>query len=69
MADLYSCKRCGTAGIRKLIPYKIIRDDNGESIKFMGQLCENCFEEIFDGAPTTEKQEDNDDTGTSGESI
>ena len=62
MADLYSCKRCGTAGIRKLIPYKIIRDDNGESVKFMGQLCENCFKEIFDSAPTTKdenKQEEN----------
>lgn len=72
MADLYSCKRCGTAGIRKLIPYKIIRDDNGESIKFMGQLCENCFEEIFDGAPTTKdtkEQEDTDDTGESDKGI
>ena len=62
MADLYSCKRCGTAGIRKLIPYKIIRDDNGESVKFMGQLCENCFKEIFDRAQTTEntnEQEEN----------
>ena len=69
MADLYCCKRCNLTDIRKAIPYKIIRDDNGESIKFMGQLCENCFKEIFDGAPTMEKQEDNDDTRTSGESI
>lgn len=62
MADLYSCKRCGMAGIRKLIPYKIIRDEDGESVKFMGQLCENCFKEIFDRAPTTEnvnEQEEN----------
>lgn len=62
MADLYSCKRCGMAGTRKFIPYKIIRDEDGESVKFMGQLCENCFKEIFDRAPTTEntnEQEEN----------
>ena len=56
MKELYTCKRCGMAGARKFIPYKIIRDDNGESIKFMGQICERCFDEFFGRAPTTENE-------------
>ena len=60
MADKYACKRCKCAGAKSLIPYKIIRDDNGESVKFVGQLCERCYKELFETntapAPSTEEK-------------
>ena len=40
MEDKYACMRCKCSGAKSLVPYKIIRDDNGESVKFVGQLCE-----------------------------
>lgn len=48
MADKYVCSKCKMSGAKKFVPYKVIYDDNGESVKFMAQLCERCFKEIFD---------------------
>lgn len=59
MAEKTVCKKCGAAGARSLIPYKIIEDKDGESIRFVGQLCERCFKEIFDPPPTTDDSEEN----------
>ena len=62
MADKYACMRCKCSGAKSLVPYKIIRDDNGESVKFVGQLCERCYKELFETneapAPTTEGKND-----------
>lgn len=59
MEDKYACMRCKCSGAKSLVPYKIIRDDNGESVKFVGQLCEKCFKELFETneapAPSTEE--------------
>ena len=55
MGDKYICKRCKAAGAKSLIPYKIVCDD-GNTTKFMGQLCERCFKEIFDSPPKTEEK-------------
>ena len=56
MADKYICMRCKSAGAKSLIPYKIIEDKNGESIKFCGQLCERCFKELFNSLQNNEEQ-------------
>lgn len=65
MADKYACMRCKCAGAKSLIPYKIIRDNNGESVKFIGQLCERCYKELFETntapAPSTDKKEVKDE--------
>ena len=53
--DKMMCMRCKCAGAKSLVPYKIIMDKDGNSVKFIGQLCERCFKEIFDRAPTTEE--------------
>lgn len=62
MADNYVCMRCKCSGVKSLVPYKIIRDDNGESVRFIGQLCERCFKELFETndapAPSTEGVDD-----------
>lgn len=62
MEDKYACMRCKCSGVKSLVPYKIIRDDNGESVKFVGQLCERCFKELFETntapAPSTEGTDD-----------
>lgn len=47
--------RCKCAGAKTLVPYKIIEDKNGESVKFMGQLCERCFKELFDSEENSKK--------------
>jgi len=57
MTEKTVCKKCGTAGVRSLIPYKIIEDKDGESVRFVGQICERCFEEMF-GRPQTTKDFD-----------
>lgn len=57
MTEKTVCKKCGAAGARSLIPYKIIEDKDGESIRFVGQLCDRCFKEIF-GPPQNTKGED-----------
>lgn len=62
MADNYACMRCKCSGAKAFVPYKIIRDDNGESVKFVGQLCEQCYKELFETnkapAPSTEEKDD-----------
>lgn len=47
MSDKYVCLRCKSAGAKSLVPYKIIEDRDGSSVKFKGQLCEKCFNELF----------------------
>jgi len=62
MADKYMCMKCKSAGAKTLVPYKLIEDRNGESVKFVGQLCERCFKELFETneapAPSTEGKSD-----------
>jgi len=62
MADKYMCMKCKSAGAKTLVPYKLIEDRNGESVKFVGQLCERCFKELFETneapAPSTEGKND-----------
>ena len=56
----YICMKCKGTGDKKIVPYKIIKDINGDGIKFVGQLCEDCFKQIFESAPSTsEKNEEN----------
>ena len=64
MADKYACMRCKCSGAKSLVPYKIIRDDNGESVKFVGQLCERCYKELFETnkAPAPSTEEKSNDT-------
>lgn len=63
--DRYICSYCRMAGSKRFISYKVIRDE-GDSIKFMQQLCEKCYSKIFDKevdlAPNTEKELDDMDT-------
>lgn len=47
MSEQYICMRCKAAGAKSIIKYKIIEDTNGESVKFKGQLCERCFNELM----------------------
>ena len=54
MSEKNVCKRCRTAGARSLVPYKIIEDIDGQSVRFKGQLCEKCFNEIFGPPQPTE---------------
>lgn len=48
MADKYTCMKCKCAGAKSLVPFKIIEDRDGMSVKFRGQLCERCFKELFE---------------------
>lgn len=68
MSDKYSCKRCKAAGDKHFVPYKIIEDD-GNRVRFIGMLCEDCFDKIFDSAPSTdnvaEKPEQKENTDDS----
>lgn len=59
MSEKYTCVVCKCAGAKSLIPYKIIEDKDGESIKFKGQLCEKCFNELITPA---RNMEDKDET-------
>ena len=51
----YICMKCKCAGAKTLVPFKIVEDRNGESIKFRGQLCEKCFNELMAPAQNTDK--------------
>ena len=53
MSEKNVCMKCKAAGAKSIIRYKIIEDINGESIKFIGQLCEKCFNDFMAPAPTT----------------
>ena len=57
MSEKTVCMRCKSAGAKSLVPYKIIEDIDGESVKFKGQLCEKCFNELF-GRPQNMGNED-----------
>lgn len=59
MSDKNACMRCKSAGAKSLIPYKIIEDKDGQSVKFVGQLCDKCFRELFSGPPSTNSTEEN----------
>ena len=56
MDNNYICMRCKVTGTKKDIPYRII-DNRDEKIRFKGQLCNKCFDEIFGGAPKTDSTE------------
>ena len=58
MSEQYVCMRCKCAGAKSLIPYKLIEDRDGESIKFKGQLCERCFNELIAPARSTKEEDD-----------
>lgn len=62
MADKYVCSRCKESGSKGMIPYKIIKDVDGMSVKFIGQLCNKCYKELFETddapAPTAEEKEE-----------
>ena len=47
MSEKNICMKCKCAGAKSLVPYKIIEDRDGESVRFKGQLCEKCFNELF----------------------
>lgn len=55
MADKYMCMRCKSAGAKSLVPFKIIEDKDGMSVKFIGQLCERCFKELFPSEENSKK--------------
>jgi hypothetical protein len=56
----YICMKCKSAGTKTLVPFKIIEDRNGESVKFRGQLCERCFNELL--TPAQNKDNENEET-------
>lgn len=62
MADKYVCSRCKESGSKGMIPYKIIKDVDGMSVKFVGQLCNKCYKELFETntapAPSMEEKEE-----------
>jgi len=55
MDNKYMCKRCRCAGAKSLVPYKIIKDVDGESVKFVAQLCERCYNDLFE-QPAAQEQ-------------
>lgn len=54
MNEPYVCMRCKAAGAKSIIRYKIIEDITGDSVKFKGQLCERCFNELMAPAQNSE---------------
>ena len=54
MSEKYVCMKCKAAGAKSIIKYKIIEDVDGQFVKFIGQLCEKCFNDFMAPAPTTE---------------
>ena len=54
MSEQYVCMRCKAAGPKSIIKYKIIEDITGNSVKFKGQLCERCFNELMAPARNSE---------------
>ena len=49
------CMKCKCAGAKSLVPFKVIEDRDGMSVKFRGQLCERCFKELFEDKKEEEK--------------
>lgn len=56
----YVCMKCKCAGAKTLVPFKIVEDRDGESVKFRGQLCEKCFNELM--APAQSADNVNEET-------
>lgn len=54
----YICMKCKCAGAKTLVPFKIVEDRDGESVKFRGQLCEKCFNELMAPAQNTKEESD-----------
>ena len=53
----YVCMRCKCAGAKSLVPFKIIEDRDGEAVKFRGQLCEKCFNELIASVQNTNEKD------------
>ena len=51
--------RCKCAGAKSLVPFKIVEDRDGMSVKFRGQLCEKCFNELMALPQNTDDEDDN----------
>lgn len=41
------CSICKKSGTKQEIPYKVIRDTDGTSVKFLGAVCNECYEKIM----------------------
>ena len=52
----YVCMRCKCAGAKSFVPFKIIEDRDGEAVKFRGQLCEKCFNELIPPPQNTDDE-------------
>ena len=59
MDNKYMCMKCKCAGAKSLVPFKVIEDRDGMSVKFRGQLCERCFKELFEDKKEEEKKGEN----------
>jgi len=62
----YICMKCKCAGAKSLVPFKIIEDRDGMSVKFRGQLCEKCYNDFMAPAPTTDNKDDKNDNQKKG---
>ena len=60
MSEKYICMRCKSAGAKTLVPFKVIEDRDGQSVKFRGQLCERCCNELL--APAQSEDNENEET-------
>ena len=58
MSEKNICMKCKSAGAKSIIKYKIIEDVDGQSIKFIGQLCERCFNDFMAPAPTADNKDE-----------
>ena len=56
--DKTICMRCKESGSKGIVPYKIIKDVDGQSVKFIGQLCTRCFKELFEVQADEDKVSD-----------
>lgn len=65
----YVCMRCKCAGVKSLVPFKIIEDKDGESVKFRGQLCEKCFNELMAPPLTSENENNKNDSQEKGQML
>lgn len=61
MDNKYMCMKCKCAGAKTLVPFKVIEDRDGMSVKFRGQLCERCFKELFEDKTEEKKMENNNE--------
>ena len=41
------CSICKKTGTKEEIPYKIIRDTDGMSVKFIGAICNECYDKVI----------------------